>query len=81
MQKYDYSLLRGRIRELFKSESNFAKELRKSDISLSTGGFNNKINGRSYFTQPEIEMICKLLRIPLLEVSKYFFVLKYELNS
>lgn len=81
MIKYDYSLLRGRIREQFKSESNFAKVLRKSDIAMSTGTFSSKINGNTYFKQPEMEMICKLLKIDLVELAKYFFTPKYELNS
>lgn len=81
MIKYDYSMLRGKIREMFGSEKNFAKELRNSDISMSTGTFNSRINGNTYFKQPEIEKICILLRISLNEGIVYFFTPKYEFNS
>lgn len=78
---FDYSLLRGRIRELYKSESKFAQKLKESSIKMSTGGFNNKINGKTSFTGTEIYVICKLLYIPLEEMHKYFFTKKYEFNS
>lgn len=81
MIKYDYSLLRGRIRELFGSEKNFAYELRNSELSMSTGTFNSRINGNTYFKQPEIQIICKLLQIKLEEIILYFFTNKYEFNS
>ncbi len=78
---FDYSLLRGRIRELYKSESKFALEMRKSRVRTSTGAFNNKINGRTSFTVLEVYVMCQLLRIPLEEMHKYFFTRKYEFNS
>ncbi len=81
MVKYDYSMLRGRIRELFGSEKNFAERLRKTDVTMSTGTFNSRINGYTYFKQPEIETICELLNIDLKEVKIYFFTQKYEFNS
>lgn len=81
MTKYDYSMLRGKIRELFGNEKNFSKELRQSKISMSVGTFSSRINGRTYFKQPEIQVICELLRIPLEEVKIYFFTIKYEFNS
>lgn len=81
MPKYDYSLLRGRIRELFGSEKSFANELRKSKISMSTGTFSSRINGKTCFKQPEMQIICELLRIPLEDIKLYFFTLKYEFNS
>ena len=81
MPKYDYSLLRGRIRELFGSEKNFALNLRKSELAMSTGTFRSRINGYTYFKQPEIQTICNLLQIKLEEIIIYFFTLKYEFNS
>lgn len=81
MLKYDYSMLRGRIRELFGSEKKFAEKLREQDISMSTGTFNSRINGSSYFKQLEIETICILLKIDLKEIKVYFFTHKYEFNS
>lgn len=81
MFRYDYSMLRGRIRELFGSEKNFAIKLRNEDISMSTGTFNSRINGYTYFKQPEIETICRLLKIDLRDAKVYFFTSKYEFNS
>lgn len=85
MPKYDYSMLRGKIRELFGSEKNFLtelkKELEKSKLSISSGTFNSRINGTSYFKQPEMEAICKLLRISMKQLNEYFFTSKYEFNS
>lgn len=77
----DYSLLRGRIRTYFGSEANFVKELKKKGVEMSTGSFSNKINCKSPFNQIEIIEICDLLGIPIAEVSKYFFIEKYEFNS
>ena len=81
MLKMDYSLLRGKIRTYFGSETNFVKELQNSGIEISTGSFSNKINNRSPFNQIEILGICNLLKIDLKENSLYFFIEKYELNS
>lgn len=81
MPKYDYSMLRGRIRELFGSEKNFAIELKKSEIAMSAGTFNSRINNKSYFKQEEINVICILLKIKLEEIHIYFFQQKYEFNS
>lgn len=81
MPIYDYSLLRGRIRELFGNEKTFANKLRESELSMSVGTFSSRINGQTYFKQSEIQCICKLLRIPLEKIIIYFFTLKYEFNS
>lgn len=81
MPKYDYSLLRGRIRELFGSEKNFSIKLRKSQLKMSIGTFNSRINGNTYFKQSEMDVICELLRIKLEEIVLYFFTRKYEFNS
>ncbi len=81
MHKYDYSMLRGRIRELFGSEKKFAERLRKEEIAMSTGTFHSRINGYSYFKQPEIETICLILKIEFEKINTYFFTRKYEFNS
>ncbi len=81
MSDMDYSLLRGKIRTYFGSETNFVKELQNSGVEMSNGSFSNKINCKSYFNQAEIIGICNLLRIDIKEISKYFFTEKYELNS
>lgn len=81
MLKIDYSLLRGKIRTYFGTETNFVKELQNNGIEMSTGSFSNKVNCRSPFNQIEIMGICDLLKIKIEEVSLYFFTPKYELNS
>lgn len=77
---FDFSFLRGRIRELYQTEKNFARVL-KNNIGMSSGAFNNKINGKSNFSDVEIFVICQLLDIPLEKVNLYFFKRKYEFNS
>lgn len=77
---FDFSFLRGRIRELYQTEKNFAKAL-KDNIGMSSGTFSNKINGKTNFSDVEIFVICRLLNIPLEKVNLYFFKLKYEFNS
>lgn len=77
---FDFSFLRGRIREFYQTEKNFAKVL-KDNIGMSSGAFNNKINGKNNFSDVEIYIICQLLNIPLEKVNLYFFKLKYEFNS
>lgn len=79
--QFDYALLRGRIREIYQSEKNFAEAMRKSSIGMSTGAFSSKINGKTSFTEDEIYIICQLLHIPIEEICKYFFKEKYEFNS
>lgn len=78
---FDFSLLRGRIRELYQSEKKFAEAMRDSNIGMSAGAFNNKINGKTSFTATEIYVMCQLLHITLEEMHKYFFTRKYEFNS
>lgn len=81
MLNIDYSLLRGKIRTYFGSETNFVKELQMRGTEMSTGSFSNKINCKSPFNQFEIIAICDLLGIELKDVPLYFFTEKYELNS
>ena len=77
---FDFSFLRGRIRELYQTEKNFAKVL-NNNIGMSVGAFSNKINGKTNFSDVEIFVICQLLNIPLEKASLYFFKPKYEFNS
>ena len=79
-KQFDYSFLRGRIRELYQTEKNFTKALNER-VGMSTGAFSNKINSKTDFTDKEIYVICELLNIPLEEIKQYFFKEKYEFNS
>lgn len=71
MTKMDYSKLRGKIRELGKTEKRVAEY---AGISAST--FSQKLNGHFAFTQKEMHLIMEFLSIPATEVHTYFFTQK-----
>ena len=76
--EYDFSKLRGRIKEKLKSEAKFAKKINISPASLSS-----KFNNRSDFSSQEISRAIykDVLDIPIEEIGEYFFTKKLELNS
>lgn len=63
-----YSKLRGKIRELFGINENFAKAMGIDLSSLSA-----KLNNKSPWKREEIVKACGLLHIPIEEVWIYFF--------
>ena len=65
---FNYAKLRGRIKEIFDTETTFAKNLGISQTSLS-----QKLNNKVEFTQKEIEKAIELLHIPKEEIPMYFF--------
>lgn len=75
---FDFSKLRGRIKEKLKYESVFAEKIDISQASLSS-----KFNNKSDFTAREISRASDedVLDIPLNELGEYFFTKKLELNS
>lgn len=75
---FDFSKLRGRVKEKLGSESKFASKL---DISIAS--LSSKINNKSDFTISEISRASDkdVLDIPLNEIGIYFFSKKLELNS
>ena len=66
--KFNYSKLRGRIRECETTQAQLAEMIGINKSSLSV-----KLNGRYAFTNEEILSICKELHIANDEISKYFF--------
>lgn len=64
----DYSKLRGRIKEKFGTEKEFARAL---NISYAT--LNKKLNNIYDFSQTEIAKSVRLLMIEEKEISNYFF--------
>lgn len=70
---FDYSKLRGRIVEYYGRQSNFAKSLGISTVSL-----NKKLNNRVKFTQDEIYLIIQKLDIEAINIYDYFFTLKVD---
>lgn len=75
---FDFSKLRGRIKEKLGNEANFAEKLEISPASLSS-----KFNNRSDFSASEISRAADrdVLDLSLQELGEYFFKKKLELNS
>lgn len=69
--EFDYSVLRGKIRELYGSEKAFA-----SAIGMDRATLSMKLNNRREFTQVEICKIMDALHEERAMASRYFFTLK-----
>lgn len=65
---FDYSKLRGLIREKFKTEKVFAEH-----IGLTNASISSKLNGKTIWTQKDIEKACQALGIPYNLIPEYFF--------
>ena len=72
---YNYSKLKGKIKEVLDTQEKYAEML-----NLSTTSINNKLNNKTPFSQDEIAKSIKLLNIDPLEVQQYFFTQKVEKN-
>ena len=68
---FDYSKLRGRIREKIGKESEFATAIGMGRTSLS-----KKLNNRVEFTQNEMKDAAIVLEIDDKDIPDYFFTLK-----
>jgi hypothetical protein len=68
MAVFNYSKLRGRIREKCNTEGRFADLMNLSTVSLS-----KKLNNKSEWTQTEILKACEVLQIESRKVPEYFF--------
>lgn len=64
----EFSKLRGRIKELYGSESKLAEVMNVSKQIL-----NKKLNGKVRMTAEDIEVFSYLLKIPATEIPSYFF--------
>lgn len=65
---YDYSKLKGRIKEIYNTQECFASAMR-----LSNAGLSQRLNNTTKFTQDEIYKACMLLSIDVQEIAIYFF--------
>ena len=65
-----YAKLRGKIKEKFGSQENFALAMGVDRSTLSL-----KLNGKSDWTRSEIEKCCSLLQISAVDVYEYFFTI------
>lgn len=65
---WDYSKLRGKIKEVCSTQDNFAKKLGVGRVSLS-----QRLNNQLEFTQEEIFRTCEILGFDVGEIQTYFF--------
>lgn len=72
---FDYSKLKGKIRELDMTQSRFAKE-----IGITEQTLNLRFKNRRPFTQPEMAKTMKLFNEPIEHVKYYFFTEKVTKN-
>ena len=70
---FDYSKLRGKIVEVFGSQSAFAKMMEWSERTLSL-----KLTSKRWWKQPEICKAAKLLGISSEDIPAYFFKEKVQ---
>lgn len=66
--RFNYSKLRGKIREICGTQASFAKQIGLSQTSLSY-----KLNGNVDFDQSEIAKASGILKLHPEEISIYFF--------
>ena len=69
--KFDYSMLRKRIKEVVGTETLFAEKMGLSTVSLSA-----KLNNNVSFKSSEIEKACQLLNIDKKDIGSYFLSVK-----
>ena len=68
---FKYNKLRGRIVEVYGSQSKFAEIIGQSEQNITA-----KLAGRSSFTQENIITWCKALNIDPEDIGNYFFTLE-----
>lgn len=71
MKQYDYSKLKGRLKELGYTQEEFAKRIEISPCSL-----NLTLKNKRDFRQDEILKAGEVLHIPVDEFHQYFFANK-----
>lgn len=69
--EFDYSKLKGLIKEKFGTQAAFAEALGVSNTTMS-----QRLNGVNEFTQSEIARACDILEIPAWYAYRYFFMKK-----
>lgn len=73
---FDYNKLRGKIKEVYGTQSNFAKALGIGNVSLS-----QRLNNTLGFTQAEIDKSCAVLEFEKEEIPIYFFTKETQKNE
>lgn len=69
--KVSYAKLKGKIKEIFGTQSAFALAMGMDNATLS-----GKLNNKTSWKDEEIEKACGLLNIPIEQVHEYFFCKK-----
>ncbi len=69
--EFDYSRLRGKIREKCGTETTFARAMGLSITSMS-----KKLNAKTMFTQDEMFLACSILGVDVGDIPLYFFAPK-----
>ena len=68
---FDYSRLRGKIKEVCDTQDEFSRQMHIGRVSLS-----KRLNNQLYFTQDEILKACEVLGINHTSIPSYFFAVK-----
>lgn len=68
LKKEMYNILKEKIREKKLSYKKLSEKMR-----ISESGFNKKINGKYFFTQEEIFLLKKILKLKNSELVQIFF--------
>lgn len=71
--EFDYSKLKGRIKEICDTQLNFANRL-----GISTQVLSKRLQNQVQFDSSEIKKIVEILNIPKEEITEYFFTEKVE---
>ena len=74
--EFDYSKLRGRIREICGTQETFADMMGISKPTMSL-----KLNNKSEFTQPEIIKAVNVLMLGYDEITPYFFTPAVQISK
>lgn len=70
---FNYNKLKGRIIEVFGSQSEFAKAMDWSERTLSL-----KMNGKVPWKQPDILKAVSLLNLSESDIQEYFFTMEVQ---
>ena len=68
MKTWNYSRLRGQIREKFNTQRSFSDAMGMNPATLS-----GKLNSKAMFSQDEIQKAAELLGIEAADLASYFF--------
>lgn len=76
MRRYDYSKLRGRIKEKLGTEGEFARKIGRTQNYVS-----KVFNNGTYLSQEDIASGSEVLDIPVGEIGVYFFAPEVHKNE